>query len=117
MPQRRPLSALGWPKHYDVQTPSLGGPQDPDPQPSRRVSLRPQPRRAPREEPMALGPLRGVPAGWLRPDATTISAAGGVRVPQRGPPSALGWPKQYNLQAMLLGRCGDIHPRPGPLLV
>ena len=81
MPQRRPLSALGWPKHYDLQTPPLGGPQDPDPQPGRRVSLRPQPRRAPREEAMALGPLRGVLAGWLRLDATTISAAGGVRVP------------------------------------
>ena len=117
MPQQRPLSTLGWPKQYDLQTPPLGGPQDPDPQPGRRVSLRPQPRRAPREEAMALGPLRGVLAGWLRLDATTISAAGGVRVPQRRPPSALGWPKQYDLQAMLLGRCGDIHPRPGPLQV
>ena len=64
---------------------------------------------------MALGPLRGVLARWLRLDATTISAAGGARVPQRRPPSALGWPKQYDLQAMLLGRCGDIHPGPGPL--
>ena len=60
---------------------------------------------------MALGPPRGVLAGRLRLNATTASAAGGVRVPQRRPPSALGWPKQYDLQAMLLGRCGDIHPR------
>ena len=118
MPQRRPLSTLGWPKQYDLRTPPpLGGAQDPDPQPGRRVSLRPQPRRAPREEAMALGPLQGVLAGWLRLDATTISAAGGVRVPRRRPPSALGWVKQYDLQAMLLGRCGDIHPRPGPLQV
>ena len=27
MPQRRPLSTLGWPKQYDLQTPPLGGPR------------------------------------------------------------------------------------------
>ena len=38
-------------------TPPLGRPQDPDPRPGTRVSLRPQPTRAPRDEAMALGPL------------------------------------------------------------
>ena len=39
--------------------PPLGRPQDPDPRPGRRVSIHPQPTRAPRDEAMALGPLRG----------------------------------------------------------
>ena len=38
--------------------PPRGRPQDPDPQPGRRVRIRPQPTRAPRDEAMALGPLR-----------------------------------------------------------
>ena len=40
-------------------TPPLRRPQGPDPLPGRRVYIRPQPMRAPRDEVMALGPLRG----------------------------------------------------------
>ena len=40
-------------------TTPLGRPQGPDPRPGRRVSIRPQPTRAPRGEAMDLGPLRG----------------------------------------------------------
>ena len=36
-------------------TPPLGRPQGPDPLPGRRVSTRPQPMQAPRDEVMALG--------------------------------------------------------------
>ena len=39
--------------------PPLGRPQGPDPLPGRRVSIRPQPMRAPRDEVMALGPPQG----------------------------------------------------------
>ena len=35
-----------------------GRPQGPDPQPGSRLSIRPQPTRAPRDQVMALGPLR-----------------------------------------------------------
>ena len=55
--------------------------------------------------------------GWLWPNTTTTSTTGGVNVLRRRAPPALGWPEQYDLQAMLLGRSGDIHPRPGPLQV
>ena len=50
--------------------PPPGGAQDPDPWPSRRVSIRPQPTRAPRDEAMALGPLRGGGGGLARAMAT-----------------------------------------------
>ena len=52
--------------------PPLGRHQGPDPRASRRVSIRPQPTRAPRREAMALGPL------WRRGAARAVA-----RVPTR----------------------------------
>ena len=59
--------------------PPLGRPHDPDPQPGRRVSMRPQPTRAPRDEAMALGPHRGrEPAQALAKGPTLKWGSGGM---------------------------------------
>ena len=60
-------------------TPLLGRPQDPDPQPGRRMSIRPQPTRAPRDEAIALGPhQRSVPAQEVAKGPTLKWGSGGM---------------------------------------
>ena len=71
--------------------PPLGRPQDLDPRPGMRVSIHPQPTRAPRNEAMALGPLRGRGAAravargptqqWSGGGLTGGSAAAALRLP------------------------------------
>ena len=57
--------------------PPLGRPRGPDPQPGRRVSIRPQPTRAPQDEVMALGPLRGREPARAVARGPTLEWAGG----------------------------------------
>ena len=59
--------------------PPLRRPQGPDPLPGQRVSKRPQPTWAPRDEAMALGPLQGrVPARAVARGPTREWAGGGM---------------------------------------
>ena len=84
-------------RKYRNQSPAtspLGKPQDPDPGPGRRVSIHPQPTRAPRDEAMALGPLRGrelaqaVAKGptpkWGSDGMAGGTAAAALRLPRQG---------------------------------
>ena len=57
-----------------------GRPQDPDPKPGRRVSIHPQPTRAPRDEATALGPLRGREPARVVAKGPTLKWGGGGMV-------------------------------------
>ena len=56
---RSAMAALGMAAVPAPANPPVGWPQCPEPGPGWRVCIHPQPSRAPRDEAMAMGPLRG----------------------------------------------------------